>query len=618
MRTFSVQLKNTLTGNTVPLKRAVEIIREDDIAVRFAEVQFAQFIDGIEYPPGYGISVSSIPVELNGSSTRIDMEIVLSDTDLITYTDLRDGIYDNARVIVRLFDYMSLGIPSADLFVGKIGDIEFTDQYSATIECVGLMAQAKELIVEEYTPVCRADLGDKRCKVPIMGFDPEANREYEHGEFIRQRLASTGTPMDYRFDLLWMCITPGTSGALVNANFVGEVGAMINWGSATFQAVPASWTSPAQVHSTDAYNVRLTGLADPRKNQEDWYMNGMVIFRTGKLAGKGYEIRASQGDLLALFVPLEMQPAPGDWVEVFPGCDHSLGPQGNQKFNNIVNYRGEPYAPGPDLLGTQFDFTFDPEGPVAPSQGPGDWDNGLLYSNPGGGNDVAFTKTAETVSLGIPDGTPQSLMHMFSDIEIKGKVYFEFFIRKQELIYTQALGQSAGVTWPGRYGQLPFVGVGGGYMDGETLAFVGCNFWDYLPGLTYPEGSPNNTYGRTTGNLTSMRKGPDSGDYYVTYSINSFRDNPPPIPWGDNDIVMFAIDTDAWKIWYGVNGDWIGGPPDTFEGFDLGAGFEASIRDQPLYAVTVCERGNFDIDIKSGKAKLTYPLPAGFASNGEF
>jgi len=52
---------------------------------------------------------------------------------------------------------------------------------------------------------------------------------------------------------------------------------------------------------------------------------------------------------LNLFLPMPFDVAPDDSVTVAAGCDKSLAVC-RDTFDNLLNFRGEPYVPGNDLL----------------------------------------------------------------------------------------------------------------------------------------------------------------------------------------------------------------------------------------------------------------------------
>lgn len=86
----------------------------------------------------------------------------------------------------------------------------------------------------------------------------------------------------------------------------------------------------------------------------DWLNGGAVLFETGDNAGRAIEVRdfiegASTQDIeLISDMPSVIQV--GDKLRVFPGCDKT-NPICISKFNNGINFVGEPFVPGEDILG---------------------------------------------------------------------------------------------------------------------------------------------------------------------------------------------------------------------------------------------------------------------------
>jgi uncharacterized phage protein (TIGR02218 family) len=89
-------------------------------------------------------------------------------------------------------------------------------------------------------------------------------------------------------------------------------------------------------------NAGLTGAAG-------WFDDGFLQFTSGVLNGRAYEIKSWDGATLNLYLPVPEQPAPGDTFFIEPGCNHLLS-DCRDKFNNVVNFRGEPTIPGMDQI----------------------------------------------------------------------------------------------------------------------------------------------------------------------------------------------------------------------------------------------------------------------------
>lgn len=88
----------------------------------------------------------------------------------------------------------------------------------------------------------------------------------------------------------------------------------------------------------------LTAVDDPFLN----FSQGTLMFQSGKNAGRLVQVKNATNLLLTLAQPLDYLPMPGDVMSIWPGCDHTNGPGGCAKFNNLANFRGYPYVPPPE------------------------------------------------------------------------------------------------------------------------------------------------------------------------------------------------------------------------------------------------------------------------------
>jgi hypothetical protein len=132
-----------------------------------------------------------------------------------------------------------------------------------------------------------------------------------------------------------------------------------------------SWMRFAEVSAVDVSNARriftVTELT-PTSGQavgpsrtptslgfpNDWFNGGGAYFETGDNAGRVKEVRdfiegVSTQDI-ELFEDLPFDIQIGDKLRIFPGCDKTNAIC-ISKFNNGINFVGEPYVPGEDIFG---------------------------------------------------------------------------------------------------------------------------------------------------------------------------------------------------------------------------------------------------------------------------
>ena len=89
--------------------------------------------------------------------------------------------------------------------------------------------------------------------------------------------------------------------------------------------------------------VQFAGL------QPDDFVDGQLRFLDGPQTGIPFGILDSAGSWLVLDRPLIEGIDVGVPAELRMGCDHTLGTYAS-RFDNAVNFRGEPFLPGNDLL----------------------------------------------------------------------------------------------------------------------------------------------------------------------------------------------------------------------------------------------------------------------------
>lgn len=93
----------------------------------------------------------------------------------------------------------------------------------------------------------------------------------------------------------------------------------------------------------DLNRVRFFGLAATN------HLDGQVRFLDGPQTGSTFGVLSTSGNWLTLDRPLSEGYAIGMPAELREGCDHTFATCAT-RFSNAVNFRGEPFLPGNDLL----------------------------------------------------------------------------------------------------------------------------------------------------------------------------------------------------------------------------------------------------------------------------
>lgn len=118
------------------------------------------------------------------------------------------------------------------------------------------------------------------------------------------------------------------------------------FGDARCKVPLAPLTAAGTVTSISGYTIGISGAAAGAASGH-WRL-GLIIPTSGHGVGDAFEIREWFPPAIKTYLPAVGKIAAGDTVNLIPGCDFTRGDKGCGRWNNIINYRGEPYVPGAD------------------------------------------------------------------------------------------------------------------------------------------------------------------------------------------------------------------------------------------------------------------------------
>lgn len=155
-----------LEGALTSLALCWRIERRDGVTIGLTAHDRDLAIDGLVYRAAPGMTPSAIARGASLDADSMDVTGALSSA-AINEADLLAGRWDGARVAVFATDWSDPGERVA-LGEGTIGAVE-TSGGMLTAELKGMAATLERPVVEETSPECRAELGDKRCRVAMAG-----------------------------------------------------------------------------------------------------------------------------------------------------------------------------------------------------------------------------------------------------------------------------------------------------------------------------------------------------------------------------------------------------------------------------------------------------------------
>ena len=92
---------------------------------------------------------------------------------------------------------------------------------------------------------------------------------------------------------------------------------------------------------------------DARTEADDWFGDGVLTFTSGANDGLSQKVKTheldSNGAAFTFSLPFPFAIAPGDAYSLVAGCRKRLAEDCRDKFDNVLNFQGEPHLPGADL-----------------------------------------------------------------------------------------------------------------------------------------------------------------------------------------------------------------------------------------------------------------------------
>lgn len=152
---------------------------------------------------------------------------------------------------------------------------------------------------------------------------------------------------DYRVygGVEYECIQAGVTDVVRSELFTATLGEEIEDGEVIWRCVKPKhmFLDQVEIDAENSSDLKVTSLDVP----DNWIQWGVVEFLSGPNVGRAVEVSNwdNETKIMSLAMPLAKQTKAGDWFRVHTGCAKSRETC-HAKFNNILNFRGEPDVPG--------------------------------------------------------------------------------------------------------------------------------------------------------------------------------------------------------------------------------------------------------------------------------
>ena len=150
--------------------------------------------EGVEHRPTPGMMPAAVTRKLGLEAHSAEVAGALS-SEALDAADLALGRWDGARVSLTAVDWQEAAVAPIPLLGGEIGSVSIEgDGFSADLR--GAAAKLEGPVCPAASAECRAELGDKRCRVDLAGRSLVANLvSSSGGELVLD------APLDDRFVL---------------------------------------------------------------------------------------------------------------------------------------------------------------------------------------------------------------------------------------------------------------------------------------------------------------------------------------------------------------------------------------------------------------------------------
>lgn len=289
MKSAPIALTTHMQSSATELAMCWKITRNDNAVFGFTNHDQNIPIGGTDYVATNGFSPSSVETKEGLNVDNVDVQSIVMAAQF-NEAELLAGRWDFAKVEIFQVNWRTPALGQLLLRKGTLGEVSFTAQdarlsvsghYKSEVR--GLMQPLQQVVGESISAMCRASLGDARCKVDV-------------------------------FPLRRIIFVTSVSGNQKTISF-------------------AALATPADAAHYFAY--------------------GKAVWLTGLNDGLSMEILASTAGAttqsISLFQAMPYAVAIGDVLTITAGCDRRFATCCT-KFDNAINFMGEPHLPGQDKI----------------------------------------------------------------------------------------------------------------------------------------------------------------------------------------------------------------------------------------------------------------------------
>jgi hypothetical protein len=267
VKSVGTALKAHLAGTVTTLAICWRIVRHDGNVYAFTSFDQDLTISGVTYKSTIGFSRSNIAT---GSTGQVDnLEVVgVFDTGGIVEQDLKNGLFDYASIYLFAVNWADLTQGIVRLRRGWLGECTRSPSGGFLAELRGMTQALVQEFGNIWLPLCRADLGDSQCRIPIKPsvwtpgiYNGPRDSTIAGGTYVQAATQNT----DALLVAIFEATTGGTSGSTEPA-WNTAIGATTTDGSVVWTSRPYYRGLGTVVSTIDQRSFTTTALVLPAVN----------------------------------------------------------------------------------------------------------------------------------------------------------------------------------------------------------------------------------------------------------------------------------------------------------------------------------------------------------------
>lgn len=184
MRILTAELQTHIAQEVTSLVQCLEIVRNDGVILRMTEFNRDLVVDGQTFKAGATFNMSAIKSSSDLSVDNATMDIGI-DGVILSKADFERDLLKRAKFRLFSVNWQSVSDGALDLKRGWVGDATLRDENWVTVSLRGLTQALQRNILEQYSPTCRAEFGDKRCGMAINPLQRHRQgKSYKTGDWV--------------------------------------------------------------------------------------------------------------------------------------------------------------------------------------------------------------------------------------------------------------------------------------------------------------------------------------------------------------------------------------------------------------------------------------------------